>query len=160
MAMTTPSSKLDRHLTSLNTAQVAGAVGDHASGRVNMTIRTAAGLLGFSMHDKEIEVPAGFPPLDRALSATADGATIYLTRDGHSVAALVPAAVAKSILQEFPVEDDEDDHPEPPTDRGERTLDDLWREQGVQPVTDPAELRGEAFPDFDQFFAAVTAGRP
>jgi len=38
-------------------------------------------------------------------------------------------------------------------------LAELCRDQGVRPVADPGELRGEELPDFDEFFAETMSAR-
>jgi len=147
-----------RRIFDIQTAHFTGVIaGDSPSGRIDVTYTTVGGSSLFSMTDRELEVPAGSPVLDELVSAAERGAFIRLTRNGRRVAAVVPAEIAESLLRE-PFDED-DDHPEPPGDQGRRTLGDLWLEQGVPVVTDPAELRGEGFPDFDQFFSALTSAR-
>jgi hypothetical protein len=156
--MTLGSPQLGRHVFSINTAHFAGAVGDHASGQVDVTVRAADGPTLVSMTDQDIEVPLGSPVLDHLLAAAMAGTVTYLTRQGRRVAAVLPADIAESVLQEPPGQDD-DGRPVPPAGAGRRTLAQLRREQGVQPVQDPAELRGAELADFDQFFSAAMSAR-
>jgi hypothetical protein len=151
-------SALDRHIVTLNITHFAGLIaGDHASGRIDVAVRPADGPTLVCMDDQEIEIPAGWPLLDRLLAAAMTGAVTYLARDGRRVAAVLPADLAESIVNE-PLPGDGDDHPV--SAAGPRpTLDDLQREQGIRPVEDPAELRGEEMADFDQFFSAAMSAR-
>jgi hypothetical protein len=157
--MTATDPQHGRRVFDIHTAHFAGVIvsESHAS-RLDVTYSTVGGSSLFSITDRELEVPAGSPVLDELVSAAANGAFICLTRNGHRVAAVVPAEIAESLLRDPFDEDDE--HPEPPIDHGRRTLGDLWLEQGVPVVTDPAELRGEGFPDFDQFLSTLTSERP
>jgi hypothetical protein len=110
--MTSASPQLDRPNLSINdlkTGHFAG-VGDHASGRIEVTVHPAAvGPTLVSVTDQEIEIPPGWPLTDHLLAAAKAGARIYLTQDGLRVAAVVPADVAESLHREPPTEDDDDD---------------------------------------------------
>lgn len=155
--MTGTDPQYGRRIFDIQTAHLVIA-GESPSGRMDVTYSTVGGSSLFSMTDRDLEVPAGSPVLDELVSAAERGACIRLTRNGRRVAAIVPADIVESLLREPFDEDDE--HPEPPVDQGRRTLGDLWLEQGVPVVADPAVLRGEGFPDFDQFFSALTSERP
>jgi hypothetical protein len=156
--MTTDHTDPDRHVVSIKARRFAGAVGNQASARIDMTVETVGGPTLVSMTDQEIEVPAGFPFLDRLVAAAMIGAVTYITREGRRVAAVLPADIAESILHD-PLGHEEEDGPAP-GGAGRRELQDLIREQGVRPVQDPAELRGEEMADFDDFFSAAMSARP
>jgi hypothetical protein len=79
--------------------------------------------------------------LNQAVDAVATGTVTYLTRDGHRVAAVVPVELAEPAPPEPSAAVDDDLVLSVAESR--RRLDQLAREQGVLPVSDPAELRGE-----------------
>jgi hypothetical protein len=145
-----------RPVMSFHTTHNGGLIAGDVSGWVDLTFHPAGGPTLVSIAGREIEVPPGWPLFDHLLIEAMSGAVTYLTRDGRRLAAVVPADVAESMLQE-PADGDADD---PPPLGPPRTLDELRREQGIDPVTDPASLRGEELADFDQFLAAMTSARP
>jgi transcriptional regulator with XRE-family HTH domain len=109
--------------------------------------------------EQETQVPADSPVIGQLADAAASGTVTYLTRDGRRIAAVVPADLAEAVLPEPPVADDDDLVLSTAASR--RKLQQLAREQGVQPVTDPAELRGPGVPDdeFEAVHATVMSGR-
>jgi hypothetical protein len=156
--MATDHADPDRHVVSIQTAHFAGLVaGNHASGRIDMTVQTTGGPTLVSMTDQEIEVPVGFPFLDHLMAAAMIGTITYLTREGRRIAAVVPADIAESPVHD-PLGQEAEDAPAA-GGAGRRKLQDLIREQGVRPVQDPAELRGEEMADFDEFFSAAMSAR-
>jgi hypothetical protein len=157
--MPTDHAEPNRHIVSIKTAHFAGLIaGDHASGQIDVTVRTAGGPTLVSMSDQEIEIPMGSPFLDGLLSAAMIGTVIYLTREGRRIAAVVPADIAESLLND-PLGEEENGDPAPGGGAGRRRLQQLIREQGVRPVEDPAELRGAEMVDFDEFFSAAMSAR-
>jgi hypothetical protein len=156
--MTTDHTELDRHVFAIHTAHFAGLIaGNQASGRIDMTVQAAGGPTLVSMTDQEIEVPVGFPLLDHLIAAAMIGTVTHVTREGRRIAAVVPADLAESLVHD-PLGEEAEDGPAP-GGAGRRKLQDLIREQGVRPVQDPAELRGEEMADFDQFFSAAMSAR-
>jgi len=91
-------------------------------------------------------------------AAAAAGTITYLTRDGRRIAAIVPADLAESLLPEPSAEEDD---LVLSVEESRRRFEQLAREQGVQPVADPAELRGPGMPEkeFRAFHEAVMSGR-
>jgi antitoxin (DNA-binding transcriptional repressor) of toxin-antitoxin stability system len=94
------------------------------------------------MKDQDVELPSGSPILEQLVDAVASGTVTYLTRWGRRVAAIVPADLAASAHESL------------------HRLGQLRRAQGVQPVMDPAELRGLGMPEkeFQAFFEAPRRG--
>jgi antitoxin (DNA-binding transcriptional repressor) of toxin-antitoxin stability system len=112
------------------------------------------------MTHQEIEIPEDLAILNQAVDAAAAGTVTYLTRDGHRVAAVVPVELAEPAPPEPSAAVEEDDLVLSAAE-SRRRLDQLAREQGVPPLTDPAELRGEPM-DADEaeaFSAAVRSLR-
>jgi hypothetical protein len=156
MTMTTEDVKLDHRPYAVNTSTV------HTATLVNQSIEKmevrlpATGLPALvSLTGKDIEIPEG-SWLDDIAAAVVGGAVIYLTRRGRGDVAVVRAEVVSRLLHEYPAVGDE--YPESRTSQDRRTLDDLWLQQGVPLVSDPAELRGEGFSDFDEFLSALKSG--
>jgi hypothetical protein len=109
-------------------------------------------------HEEETEVPPGTPILSESIGLAVEGVVTYLTRGGRRIAAVVPVELAESIPPAPPAEGD---NSAPRAGGCQRILEQLAREQGVRPVTDPAELLGPGMPDdeFAAFFKAATSGR-
>jgi antitoxin (DNA-binding transcriptional repressor) of toxin-antitoxin stability system len=106
------------------------------------------------MTEREIDVPAGLAFLAQLMERAEAGRVTYLTHKGHRIATVVPADVVETVRRAF-AEVDAVTESRPPT------VEQLAREQGVQPVTDPAELRGPGMDEeeFRAFYEAVTSGR-
>jgi hypothetical protein len=109
------------------------------------------------MTHQDIEIPQDLTTLNQAVEAAITGTVTYLTREGNRVAAIVPADLAEPLPSEPPA----DDALILSVDESRRRFGQLAREQGVQPMTDPAELRGPGMDEgeFRAFRAAVTSGR-
>jgi antitoxin (DNA-binding transcriptional repressor) of toxin-antitoxin stability system len=110
------------------------------------------------MTDQEMEMPAGSPVLGQLVDAVANGTVTYLTQEGRRVAAVVPADLAESIVPARPTDGDDDLVLSAAESR--RRLEQLRREQGVQPIKDPADLRGPGMPEEEAraFSEAATSG--
>jgi hypothetical protein len=158
--MTAHGPQPDSHVFSIRTAHFAGLItGHHASGRIDMTVRAAGGPTLVSITDGDVEIPEGLPVVDHLVAAAMIGTVSYVTREGRRVAAVVPADIAESMLQDPPDAPD-DDHPGPGGGGARRRMvEELCREQGVRPVQDPDELDGVEMADFDEFFSAAMSAR-
>jgi hypothetical protein len=123
-----------------NSAHIAGFVGgEQISAKVQLSIR-GGGEPTLVSSTGDIEVPLGSPILEHLLALATIGGFQYLTRNGRRVAAVIPADIAESLQAEpGDLDDGPDDGPL---------------------VTDPARLRGTPIPDYDEWQAAITAGRP
>jgi len=73
--------------------------------------------------------------LSKLMDRADAGLITYLTHKGQRIATVVPADVVEMIQRAFAEDDDA-------VAESRRKVEQLAREQGVQPVTDPAELRG------------------
>jgi hypothetical protein len=105
----------------------------------------------------EIEIPEDLAILNQAVDAATDGTITYLMRDGRRLAALIPAELAELLLPGRATDAD----PGRSADKSRRRLELLARVQGVEPSTDPDELRGPEMSEEEAraFHAAVVAGR-
>jgi hypothetical protein len=114
------------------------------------------------MTHQEIEIPEDLAVLHQAVDDATTGMVTYLTREGQRVAAIVPVDLAGALASEPAGEDDLAwGDLILSVDESRRRFHQLAREQGVEPVTDPAELRGPGMDEeeFRAFYEAVTAGR-
>jgi antitoxin (DNA-binding transcriptional repressor) of toxin-antitoxin stability system len=104
--------------------------------------------------DREIDVPADLAFLGRLMDLAEAGRVTYLTHHGRRIAVVVPADVVEAVRRALAAEDD-------PAPSASRSLNQLRREQGEQPVEDPAELRGKLMADDEPETSveAATSGR-
>jgi antitoxin (DNA-binding transcriptional repressor) of toxin-antitoxin stability system len=93
--------------------------------------------------------------LDQLVDSAARGYIGYITRDGQPVAAIVSADVAASLLEDEFGDDTLLDLDDARHGAGPPEVADLARQQGVPPVTDPAERRGRQIPDIDELMSVA-----
>src|SRR2546426_168340 len=94
---------------------------------------------GTAMTHQEIEIPEDLAFLSKVMERAEAGLVTYLTHQGRRIGVVVPADVVDTIRHALVEAEDDLVLSEAESDR---RFHQLAREQGVEPVRDPAELRG------------------
>ena len=79
---------------------IVNGVGHRFTPSMTIVARALPSHILVGMTDREIDVPPGSGLLEHLVATATVGGTIYLTRDGQRIAAVVPADVAESIERE------------------------------------------------------------